>query len=121
MSDAKFRNYHAVFRREGEKIPSSVEFMADNPTDAINVMCDKIGVHSTNSVAEFQILEVLGPNRFAEAAIKVAKSRSVGERIARVSAAREARPAISSTVETKTEPAKPVSEKKYIPYTCKAA
>lgn len=56
------REYHAAFRKNGERIPSFMTFRADNPTEAISTMCKNLGVIGTMSLEEFEILEVLGNN-----------------------------------------------------------
>ena len=89
------REYHAAFRKNGERIPSSMTFRADNPTEAISTMCKNLGVMGTMSLEEFEILEVLGNNRYASAAIKVAKSTTTKERLDKLNRKDNAMPVVT--------------------------
>lgn len=89
------REYYATFRKNGERIPSSMTFRADNPTEAISTMCTNLGVMGTMSLEEFEILEVLGNNKYASAAIKVAKSATTKERLEKLSRKDNVLPAVT--------------------------
>lgn len=99
--------YHAVFKKEGSATPLTVLLTAASVTDAIIEMCTAAGVSGTTSITEFEILEVLGSDKYARVAMKPA----------RVHKSAEQRIAAHQAPVTPPAPAGEITEQKYTPYT----
>lgn len=116
----KFRKYYCLFRRTGEKIPSTMTLEANDPSDAIAEMCNRLGVFSTTSIAEFEILEVLGDNKYAPAAQKFATGTPATNRMSKAKALTVV-PDVTPVPSKSAEETKPASERVYTHYQTKAA
>jgi hypothetical protein len=108
------KDYHATLRKVGSQGPLSVQFSAEDATDAIAELCAAAGVQNTNGLVEFEILEVLPGGEYIRAALKTESNQSTKERLAKHTA-----PVVAPEVEE----VKPLTlaEKVYQPYTKTAA
>ena len=65
--------YQATARKVGYSSSFTLKYQADNDIAAVAELCDASNVESTSGLVEFEILEVLGKDRYRVAAEKYAK------------------------------------------------
>lgn len=90
-------SYFAVIKTNFNATPMSLSFTAENPTEALKQMCKACNCTTTNELAEYDLLEVVGKDKYRPVAAKIGSD-------------------IHKPTATPT-PAVITGEKEYIPYT----